>query len=203
MVCYRSCRSPEPELRGRFRELANGRRRCGKPMQNGHIHSFSGGHDELLNDSLFFGLEHTRDDFAEWVANLDTSRSGPNRNGRRSKCRRIKSQGRFKSGARGRGNSLEPARVHPNAATGRGSTSPNATFRRAEIDALAAVITSCRRQQLYPVGLGAFAGRRASSRRWPYAATAAPGKGQAMRGRGAEIDSRTTMPTILPCVGPI
>lgn len=119
MVCYRSCRSPETELRGRFRELANERRRCGKPMENGDIDSFSGGmHDELLNDSLFFGIEHTRGDFAEWVANLDMARSGPNRNGRRSNCSWIKSQGRFKSGARGRGNSLEPARVHLNAATG-------------------------------------------------------------------------------------
>ncbi|MBB3965886.1 transposase InsO family protein [Rhizobium metallidurans] len=33
----------------------------GKPMQNGYVESFNGRmRDELLNESLFFGLDHAR-----------------------------------------------------------------------------------------------------------------------------------------------
>src|SRR5215204_1132934 len=39
----------------------------GKPMQNGYIESFNGRmRDELLNESLFFGLDHARSAIAEW-----------------------------------------------------------------------------------------------------------------------------------------
>ncbi len=35
--------------------------RAGKPMQNGGVESFNGRmRDELLNESLFFGLDHAR-----------------------------------------------------------------------------------------------------------------------------------------------
>jgi len=40
----------------------------GKPMQNGYVESFNGRmRDELLNESLFFGLDHARSAVAEWV----------------------------------------------------------------------------------------------------------------------------------------
>jgi transposase InsO family protein len=40
----------------------------GKPMQNGCVESFNGRmRDELLNESLFFGLDHARSAIAEWV----------------------------------------------------------------------------------------------------------------------------------------
>ena len=47
----------------------------GKPMQNGFIESFNGRmRDELLNESLFFGLKHARRVIAEWVADYNTAR---------------------------------------------------------------------------------------------------------------------------------
>ena len=40
----------------------------GKPMQNGFCESFNGRmRDELLNESLFFGLDHARTRIADWV----------------------------------------------------------------------------------------------------------------------------------------
>ena len=37
-------------------------------MQNGYVESFNGRMcDELLNDSLFFGLDHARSAIFEWV----------------------------------------------------------------------------------------------------------------------------------------
>ncbi|NRP75495.1 hypothetical protein ILFOPFJJ_06418 [Ensifer psoraleae] len=40
----------------------------GKPMQNGYVESFNGRmRDELLNESLFFGLGHARSAISEWV----------------------------------------------------------------------------------------------------------------------------------------
>lgn len=40
----------------------------GRPMQNGYVESFNGRmRDELLNESLFFGLDHTRNAIAEWA----------------------------------------------------------------------------------------------------------------------------------------
>jgi len=40
----------------------------GKPMQNGFCESFNGRmRDELLNESLFFGLDHARTKIADWV----------------------------------------------------------------------------------------------------------------------------------------
>lgn len=40
----------------------------GKPMQNGYVESFNGRmRDELLNESLFFGLDHARSAIAEWA----------------------------------------------------------------------------------------------------------------------------------------
>ena len=47
----------------------------GRPMQNGFIESFNGRmRDELLNESLFFGLTHAREEIAEWVADYNTER---------------------------------------------------------------------------------------------------------------------------------
>jgi putative transposase len=40
----------------------------GKPMQNGYVESFNGRmRDELLNESLFFGLDHARRLISAWV----------------------------------------------------------------------------------------------------------------------------------------
>jgi len=47
----------------------------GKPTQNGYIESFNGRmRDELLNESLFFGLDHARRAIAAWVADYNTQR---------------------------------------------------------------------------------------------------------------------------------
>jgi transposase InsO family protein len=47
----------------------------GKPMQNGYIESFNGRmRDELLNESLFFGLDHARSALAEWMEDYNTER---------------------------------------------------------------------------------------------------------------------------------
>jgi transposase InsO family protein len=47
----------------------------GKPMQNGYIESFNGRmRDELLNESLFFGLDHARELISAWVADYNTAR---------------------------------------------------------------------------------------------------------------------------------
>ncbi len=47
----------------------------GKPMQNGYIESFNGRmRDELLNESLFFGLDHVRCAITEWVEDYNIAR---------------------------------------------------------------------------------------------------------------------------------
>jgi putative transposase len=47
----------------------------GKPMQNGYIESFNGRmRDELLNESLFFSLDHARNALVEWVEDYNTER---------------------------------------------------------------------------------------------------------------------------------
>ena len=47
----------------------------GKPMQNGYVESFNGKmRDELLNETLFFSLDHARTVIAEWVEDYNTSR---------------------------------------------------------------------------------------------------------------------------------
>jgi len=47
----------------------------GKPMQNGFAESFNGRmRDELLNESLFFGVDHARKELASWVADYNTER---------------------------------------------------------------------------------------------------------------------------------
>jgi putative transposase len=47
----------------------------GKPMQNGFVESFNGRmRDELLNESLFFGLDHARQKLTTWVADYNTRR---------------------------------------------------------------------------------------------------------------------------------
>ena len=47
----------------------------GKPMQNGYIESFNGRmRDELLNESLFFGLAHARSAVAGWVRDYNVAR---------------------------------------------------------------------------------------------------------------------------------
>lgn len=47
----------------------------GKPMQNGYVESFNGRmRDELLNQSLFFGLDHARSAIAEWRQDFNTAR---------------------------------------------------------------------------------------------------------------------------------
>ncbi|WP_407660381.1 IS3 family transposase [Kaistia algarum] len=47
----------------------------GKPMQNGFCESFNGRmRDELLNESLFFGLDHVRAKIAAWVDDYNLRR---------------------------------------------------------------------------------------------------------------------------------
>src|SRR4051812_6411909 len=47
----------------------------GKPMQNGICESFNGRmRDELLNETLFFGLDHARTGLARWVADYNGRR---------------------------------------------------------------------------------------------------------------------------------
>lgn len=47
----------------------------GKPMQNGFVESFNGRmRDELLNEALFFGLEHARRAIADWTEDYNTGR---------------------------------------------------------------------------------------------------------------------------------
>jgi len=47
----------------------------GKPMQNGFVESFNGRmRDELLNESLFFDLDHARQELALWVTDYNTER---------------------------------------------------------------------------------------------------------------------------------
>lgn len=47
----------------------------GRPMQNGFVESFNGRmRDELLNEALFFGLDHARQAIAEWAEDYNTGR---------------------------------------------------------------------------------------------------------------------------------
>ena len=47
----------------------------GKPMQNGFCESFNGRmRDELLNESLFMGLDHARARIANWVTDYNQRR---------------------------------------------------------------------------------------------------------------------------------
>ncbi|WMS41338.1 IS3 family transposase [Acuticoccus sp. MNP-M23] len=47
----------------------------GKPTQNGFVESFNGRmRDELLNESLFFSLDHIRQKLAAWTADYNTTR---------------------------------------------------------------------------------------------------------------------------------
>lgn len=47
----------------------------GKPIQNAFAESFNGRmRDELLNESLFFGLGHARSEIAAWIADYNTER---------------------------------------------------------------------------------------------------------------------------------
>ena len=47
----------------------------GKPMQNAYVESFNGRmRDELLNETLFFGLDHARTELAAWVADYNGER---------------------------------------------------------------------------------------------------------------------------------
>jgi len=47
----------------------------GKPMQNGFCESFNGRmRDELLNESLFFGLDHARQVIGTWAHDYNTAR---------------------------------------------------------------------------------------------------------------------------------
>lgn len=47
----------------------------GKPMQNGFCESFNGRmRDELLNESLFLGLDHARETIARWVDDYNERR---------------------------------------------------------------------------------------------------------------------------------
>ena len=47
----------------------------GKPMQNGFVESFNGRmRDELLNESLFLDLDHTRQLIGDWVTDYNTAR---------------------------------------------------------------------------------------------------------------------------------
>jgi putative transposase len=47
----------------------------GKPTQNGFVESFNGRmRDELLNESLFFSLDHARQKLAAWTVDYNTAR---------------------------------------------------------------------------------------------------------------------------------
>ena len=47
----------------------------GKPMQNAYCESFNGRmRDELLNESLFFGLDHAREKLIAWVDDYNWTR---------------------------------------------------------------------------------------------------------------------------------
>jgi putative transposase len=47
----------------------------GKPMQNGFCESFNGRmRDELLNETLFFGLDHAREKVSAWVSDYNHQR---------------------------------------------------------------------------------------------------------------------------------
>jgi putative transposase len=47
----------------------------GKPMQNGYVESFNGKmRDELLNETLFFSLDHARQAVAAWMEDYNTTR---------------------------------------------------------------------------------------------------------------------------------
>lgn len=47
----------------------------GKPMQNGYVESFNGRmRDELLNENLFFGLDHARSAIAQWADDYNNVR---------------------------------------------------------------------------------------------------------------------------------
>jgi len=47
----------------------------GRPMRNGYVESFNGRmRDELLNESLFFGLDHARSVIAEWAEEYNNFR---------------------------------------------------------------------------------------------------------------------------------
>jgi putative transposase len=47
----------------------------GKPTQNGFVESFNGRmRDELLNESLFFSLDHARQKLAAWALDYNTAR---------------------------------------------------------------------------------------------------------------------------------
>lgn len=47
----------------------------GKPTQNGFVESFNGRmRDELLNETLFHGLHHTRAEVARWIDDYNTQR---------------------------------------------------------------------------------------------------------------------------------
>ena len=47
----------------------------GKPMQNGYVESFNGKmRDELLNETLFFSLDHARRAIAAWMEDYNTKR---------------------------------------------------------------------------------------------------------------------------------
>lgn len=47
----------------------------GKPTQNGFVESFNGRmRDELLNETLFFGLDHARQKLAAWAQDYNTNR---------------------------------------------------------------------------------------------------------------------------------
>ncbi|MDB5395040.1 MAG: transposase, family [Rhodospirillales bacterium] len=49
--------------------------RVGKLMQNGFVKPFNGRtRDELLNESLFFGLDHARQKLTTWMTDYNTRR---------------------------------------------------------------------------------------------------------------------------------
>ena len=47
----------------------------GRPMQNGYVESFNGRmRDELLNETLFLGLDHARCAIADWIEDYNAER---------------------------------------------------------------------------------------------------------------------------------
>ncbi len=68
---------PDTSISGRrvARELTDIIAWRGKPMQNGYVESFNGRmRDELLNETLFHGLDHARAVIREWVEDYNGCR---------------------------------------------------------------------------------------------------------------------------------
>jgi transposase InsO family protein len=79
----------------------------GKPMQNGYVESFNGRiRDELLNETLFHGLDHARAAIRDWADDYNTARPhssiAPNRRREHSSMRQYGSDPDCRATQRGK-----------------------------------------------------------------------------------------------------